>query len=63
MERTVVEQKILKAAKDTFLRYGFHGTTLQRIAIIAEVNNNLSQLNISNNTALTMLSCHYNSLT
>ncbi|WP_319231689.1 TetR/AcrR family transcriptional regulator [Draconibacterium orientale] len=32
------EQKILDAAITIFLRYGFHGTTLQQIALKAKVN-------------------------
>ena len=35
------EQKILKAAKKTFLRFGFHGTTLQQIASMAGVNKSM----------------------
>jgi len=41
MTTSVVEQKILKAAQNTFLRYGFHGTTLQKIAVMAEVNKSI----------------------
>lgn len=41
MTGSVVEQKILKAAQNTFLRYGFHGTTLQKIAVMAEVNKSI----------------------
>ena len=33
-----VEDKILAAANDTFIRYGFHGTTIEKIAIRAGVN-------------------------
>ena len=32
------ENKILKAAVETFLQYGFHGTRIQKIAEIASVN-------------------------
>jgi AcrR family transcriptional regulator len=32
------EQKILYAAEETFLKYGFHGTRLQQIAESAKVN-------------------------
>ncbi|MDD4148835.1 MAG: TetR family transcriptional regulator [Bacteroidales bacterium] len=35
------EQKIFYAAKKTFLRFGFHGTSLQQIALVAEVNKSL----------------------
>lgn len=33
-----VEDKILAAANDTFIRYGFHGTTIEKIALKAGVN-------------------------
>lgn len=32
------EEKILNAAYETFLLYGFHGTTLQKIAVKAKIN-------------------------
>jgi AcrR family transcriptional regulator len=41
MTDSLVEQKILKAAQNTFLLYGFHGTTIQKIAVKAEVNKSL----------------------
>lgn len=41
MMSSVVEQKIFKAAQDTFLRYGFHGTKLHQVAIKAAVNKSL----------------------
>jgi hypothetical protein len=34
---SLIGQRILQAAQDTFLRYGFHGTILQEIALKAEV--------------------------
>lgn len=34
-----IEQEILKAAQNTFLQYGFHGTKLQQIAINANISN------------------------
>ncbi len=33
-----VEDKILAAANETFIRYGFHGTTIEKIAKTAGVN-------------------------
>ena len=33
-----VKDKILTAANDTFIRYGFHGTTIEEIAMQAGVN-------------------------
>ena len=33
-----VKDKILAAANDTFIRHGFHGTTIEKIAIQAGVN-------------------------
>ncbi len=38
---SAVEQKILKSALDTFLRYGFHGTKLQQIAVNANVSKSM----------------------
>ncbi len=38
MDIITTEQRILKAAQSTFLRFGFHGTKLQQIAEIAKVN-------------------------
>ena len=43
MEKTSLntENRIRKAAKEIFLRYGFHGSRLQQIAEIAEVNKSI----------------------
>jgi AcrR family transcriptional regulator len=39
MEITLsTEKRILQAAEEIFLKYGFHGTKLQQIAEMAEVN-------------------------
>lgn len=34
----MTEEKILKAAKHIFLIYGYHGTTMRQIAVLASVN-------------------------
>jgi AcrR family transcriptional regulator len=41
MKQSLAEEKILKAAQDIFIRYGFHGTRLQKIAATAEVNKSI----------------------
>jgi AcrR family transcriptional regulator len=41
MKHSPTEKKILKTAQDTFLRYGFHGTRLQEIALKADVSKSI----------------------
>jgi TetR/AcrR family transcriptional regulator len=41
MTNSNIEQEILKAAQNTFLQYGFHGTKLQQIAEKANISKSL----------------------